>query len=89
VRLALTASSQADFLDVDTGLARLLELALPQAPDDSIKARLLARLAHELLGDSSAAPRRRELGAPTAGHSRRKDGAGITPLKDAGRAHAT
>ena len=61
VCLALTAPSQADFLDVDTGLVRLLELALPQAPDDSMKARLLARLAHELLGDSSAAPRRREL----------------------------
>jgi tetratricopeptide (TPR) repeat protein len=61
VRLALVAPSQADFLDVDTALVRLLELALPQAPDDSIKARLLARLAHELLGDSSAGPRRREL----------------------------
>ena len=61
VRLALTAPSRADFLDIDTGLIRLLELALPQAPDDSTKARLLARLAHELLGDSSAGPRRREL----------------------------
>jgi tetratricopeptide (TPR) repeat protein len=61
VHLALTAPSQADFLDVDTGLVRLLELALPQAPDDSTKARLLARLAHELLGDSSAGPRRRAL----------------------------
>jgi hypothetical protein len=61
VRMALTAASQADFLDVDTGLVRLLELALPQAPDDSTKARLLARLAHELLGDSSAGPRRRAL----------------------------
>ena len=61
VRLALTAPSQADFLDIDTGLVRLLELALSQAPDDSTKARLLARLAHELLGDSSAGQRRREL----------------------------
>jgi hypothetical protein len=61
VRLALTAPSQADFLDVDTRLVRLLELALPQAPHDSTKARLLARLAHELLGDSSAGPRRRAL----------------------------
>jgi tetratricopeptide (TPR) repeat protein len=61
VRLALTAPSQAEFLDVDTGLVRLLELALPQAPDDRTKARLLARLAHELLGDSSAGPRRRVL----------------------------
>ena len=59
VHLALTAPSQADFLDVDTGLVRLLELALPRAPDDNTKARLLARLAHELLGDSSAGPRRR------------------------------
>jgi hypothetical protein len=61
VHLALTAPSQADFLDIDTGLVRLLELALPQAPDDSTRARLLARLAHELLGDSSAGPRRRAL----------------------------
>ena len=61
VHLALTAPPQADFLDVDTGLVRLLELALPQAPDDNTRARLLARLARELLGDSSAAPRRRAL----------------------------
>jgi tetratricopeptide (TPR) repeat protein len=61
VRLALTAPSQAEFLDVDTGLVRLLELAVPQAEDDSTKARLLARLARELLGDSSAGPRRRAL----------------------------
>ena len=61
VRLALTAPSQAEFLDVDTGLVRLLELALPQAPDDSTRARLLARLAREFLGDSSAGPGRRAL----------------------------
>jgi hypothetical protein len=61
VRLALIAPSQAEFLDVDTGLVRLLELALPRAPEDNTKARLLARLARELLGDSSAGPRRRAL----------------------------
>jgi hypothetical protein len=61
VRLALTAPSRAEFLDVDTGLVRVLDLAVPQAPDDSTKARLLARLARELLGDSSAGPRRRAL----------------------------
>ena len=61
IQLALTAPSQAEFLDIDTGLVRLLELAVPQAPDDSAKARLLARLAHELLGDSSAGLRRRAL----------------------------
>ena len=61
VRLALTAPSHAEFLDVDTGLVRLLEMAIPRAPDDSVRGRLLARLAHELLGDSSAGPRRRVL----------------------------
>jgi hypothetical protein len=61
VHLALTAPSQAEFLDIDTGLVRLLEIAIPRAPDDSTRARLLARLAHEMLGDSSAGPRRRAL----------------------------
>ena len=61
VRLALMAPSRAEFLDVDVGLIRLLELALPQAPDASMRARLLARLARELLADSSAGPRRRAL----------------------------
>ena len=65
VRLALTARSQAEFLEVDTGLVRLLELAVPQAQDDRTKARLLARLAYELLGDSSAGPRRRALADET------------------------
>jgi tetratricopeptide (TPR) repeat protein len=58
VQLALTAPSQAEFLDINAGLIRLLELALPQAPDDATKARLLGRLARELLADSSAGPRR-------------------------------
>ena len=61
VHLALTAPSQAEFLDVDTGLVRLLEMALPRVPDSTARARLLARLARELLGDSSAGPRRRAL----------------------------
>jgi hypothetical protein len=61
MHLALTAPSQAEFLDVDVALVRLLELAIPRAPDDSTRARLQARLAHELLGDSSAGPRRRAL----------------------------
>jgi hypothetical protein len=61
VRLALRAPSQAEFLDINTGLIRLFELALPQAPDDATKARLLGRLARELLADPSAGPRRREL----------------------------
>jgi tetratricopeptide (TPR) repeat protein len=61
VQLALRAPSQTEFLDINTGLIRLLELALSQAADDATKARLLGRLARELLADSSAGPRRREL----------------------------
>lgn len=61
VRLALRAPSQAEFLDINTGLIRLLELALPQAADDATRARLLGRLARELLADPSAGPRRRAL----------------------------
>ena len=61
VRMALAAPSRAEFLDVDVGLIRLLELSLPQAPDGSTRARLLGRLARELLADSSAGPRRRAL----------------------------
>jgi tetratricopeptide (TPR) repeat protein len=61
VRLALKAPSQAEFLDINTGLIRLLEMALPQARDDATRARLLGRLARELLADSSAGPRRRAL----------------------------
>ncbi len=61
VHLALTVPSNAEFLDVDFGLVRLLEMALPQAPDTTTRARLLARLARELLGDSAAGQRRRAL----------------------------
>ena len=61
VHLALTAPSRAEFLDIDLGLVRLLEMALPRSPDDITRARLLGRLAHELLGDSSAGGRRRAL----------------------------
>jgi tetratricopeptide (TPR) repeat protein len=61
VRLALRATSAAEFLEVDTNLVRLLETAVGRARDNVSRARLLARLAHELLGDASAAPRRRAL----------------------------
>jgi len=61
VHLALTAPSRAEFLDLDPALVRLLELAVPRALDEATRARLLARLAHELLGDASAGPRRRAL----------------------------
>lgn len=59
--LALTTPSRAGFLDLDIGLLRVLEAAVqqPLAPDH--RARVLARLARELLGDSTAVERRREL----------------------------
>jgi tetratricopeptide (TPR) repeat protein len=60
VHLALHAPSQAWFLGVDVNLVRLVETAAVRAADPA-RARLLARLARELLGDASAGRRRREL----------------------------
>lgn len=59
--LALVSMSTVEFLAVDIALVRLIELALQQARDDRTRARLLAKLAHELLGDAAAAARRRAL----------------------------
>ena len=67
VALALGAVSGEGFLDVDTGLVRLLETALSRAAEDSARARLLARLAHALLGDTGAAGRRRALAEEALG----------------------
>ena len=61
VHLALRVPSRAAFLDVDVNLVRLLETAAGRAGDNATRARVLARLARELLGDASAAPRRRAL----------------------------
>lgn len=77
VRLALRATSSAEFLDVDTNLVRLLEAAVGRARDDSSRARLLARLAHELLGDDSAAPRRRALADEALSLARQAEDPGL------------
>ena len=61
VHLALRAAPATAFLDVDANLIRLLELAAERARDDATRARVLARLAGELLGDAAAAVRRRAL----------------------------
>jgi tetratricopeptide (TPR) repeat protein len=61
VHLALHAVPRAEFLQVDDALVRLLEQALARVDDATARARLLARLSRELLGDSSAANHRREL----------------------------
>ena len=56
VALALATASREGFLEVDTGLVGLLETALPRACDDATRARLEARLAHGLLGDTGQWP---------------------------------
>lgn len=61
VHLALHAVGRSSFLEVDATLVRLLETAIGQAGDDRTRARLLARLSAELLGEAPAAPRRRAL----------------------------
>ena len=61
VHLALRATASTPFLAVDTSLVRLLEAAAARARADGDRARVLARLARELLGDATATARRREL----------------------------
>ena len=61
VHLALHAAQRGEFLGVDDGVVRLIEMALARAADDASRARLLARLSRELLGDPPAGPRRRSL----------------------------
>jgi hypothetical protein len=63
VQLALGAPSRSWFLGVDVELIRLIEIAVEKATDLPTRARLLARLARELLGDASAVERRRRLAA--------------------------
>jgi hypothetical protein len=61
VQLALNAPPRSWFLRVDAELVRLIEIAIQRAHDDRTRARLLGRLARELLGDASALARRRLL----------------------------
>jgi tetratricopeptide (TPR) repeat protein len=59
VHLALHAPRRSEFLAVDDALVRLLEQALGRPTGDGTRARLLAGLARELLGDPLAGSRRR------------------------------
>jgi tetratricopeptide (TPR) repeat protein len=61
VQLALQTNQPGEFLGVDAGVVRLLEAALERATDDVSRARLLARLSRELLGDPLKGSRRRSL----------------------------
>jgi hypothetical protein len=76
VYLALRATSAAAFLDLDTSLIRLLEMAAERARDDATRSRILARLARELLGDASAGARRRSLADEALRLARRADDPG-------------
>lgn len=88
VTLALGAVSREGFLEVDIGLVRLLETALTRVAEDRARARLLARLAHSLLGDSTAADRRRALVDDAMVLARRSgDRAALAEVLDA-RLHA-
>ncbi|MFC0438958.1 ATP-binding protein [Kutzneria buriramensis] len=60
VDIALNSLSANEFLEVDVALVRLLELAVSRSTG-AVRARLLARLARELVGDASSCDRRREL----------------------------
>jgi tetratricopeptide (TPR) repeat protein len=71
VHLALHAAQRGEFLAVDDSLIRLLEKALGRTGDDGIRARLLARMSRELLGDPLAGPRRRSLADEALAAARR------------------
>lgn len=59
--LALNGQSRAEFLQPDIGLIRLLEESAADVLPPPVRARVLARLARELLADPSATSRRRLL----------------------------
>ena len=84
VHLALHAPQRGEFLGVDDGVVRLLESALARAADDASRARLLARLSRELLGDPLAGPRRRTLADEALMlASRTGDGSALAEVLDA------
>src|SRR5215468_6946079 len=87
VYLALRVTSTARFLDVDTNLVRLLEEAAGRADSDGTRALVLAKLARELLGDASAAARRRALADEALHLARAADPGTLAVVLDA-RLHA-
>src|SRR5215468_8111706 len=88
VYLALRVTSTARFLDVDTNLVRLLEEAADRADSDGTRARVLAKLARELLGDASAAARRRALADEALHLARRAADPGTLAVVLDARLHA-
>lgn len=88
VHLALQGTSVAGFLEVDVSLVRLLEEAIQRAEDGGVRARLLARLSAALLGEASAAPRRRSLADDALELARRAGAPGILAEVLDARLHA-
>ncbi|MFG1604814.1 AAA family ATPase [Actinoplanes sp. NPDC049265] len=78
VGLALSIPSRAEFLDLDVALIRLLEEAATRPVPPAVRARVLARLARELLGDASAAGRRRKLVEEATALAREAGDPGVT-----------
>ncbi|GIF63440.1 hypothetical protein Ais01nite_14750 [Asanoa ishikariensis] len=87
VQLALTTPSRAEFLELDAGLIRLLEEATTRPGPAETRARVLARLARELLGDPTSAARRQELVAEAVALARAADPGVLAEVLDA-RLHA-
>lgn len=88
VHLALRAEPRSEFLSVDDALVQLLEMALLRTDDDTERARLLARLSRELLGDPLSGRRRRALSDEALALARRgDDGHALAEVLDA-RLHA-
>ena len=75
--LALNGQSRAEFLQPDVGLIRLLEESTACVLPPQVRARVLARLARELLADPSAAARRRELADQAVAEARSAGAPGV------------
>ncbi|TWG17177.1 hypothetical protein FHU34_112518 [Micromonospora taraxaci] len=88
VEFALTSPSRGQFLALDTGLIRLLEDAASRALPPATRARVLVRLAGEMLGDPSAPARRRELVDEAVRLARDSDDPGTLAEVLDGRLHA-
>ncbi|GAA2672445.1 ATP-binding protein [Actinoplanes palleronii] len=88
VTLALNTLPRLEFLVPDVALIRLLESAAAQSRPAGVRARLLIRLARELLYDPSAARRRRELVAEAVRLARGAGDAGTLAEVLDGRLHA-
>ncbi|MDX2649949.1 ATP-binding protein [Streptomyces sp. PA03-1a] len=88
VHLALVFPSRAQFLELDLGLVRLLEEAAERPVAPAVRARVLARLARELLADTTALARRRDLADTALGLARASGDPGTVAEVLDGRLHA-